>query len=354
MKINSSFLGSQGSGPEDNSDGSRYSEVKDAMFRNAYYLDWGTKGDPPLPTYEVTLGRVIRGILPGALPWLFKQAAKRAVDSNADLRWGENQQGFRRLLHPNGICLFGRWEIDAESEYSGYFEQGSNALIVARYSTCCTETRRGFTRSLSLVGKLFPTTFPDHPEPLRTANFYTQEDIGGTNTVYINEAELRNAPDVTPWRRGLALPILLLSGIVFKVVDREPAIRQLHTIAELGKPEGESTRAPKFMRLTVSQDQPYIRGDDIDFRDEILEQLYDRGNSNPSGRKLVFNIEVTDDGVRHGFLKQRWQFRGWKHIGRIEFTEAVASYNADFVVHFPHPKWRTDRNDPKTQLRPTR
>jgi hypothetical protein len=30
-----------------------------------------------------------------------------------------------------------------------------------------------------LVGKLFPTVDPNHSEPLRTAHFITQEDIGG-------------------------------------------------------------------------------------------------------------------------------------------------------------------------------
>jgi hypothetical protein len=33
-----------------------------------------------------------------------------------------------------------------------------------------------------LVGKLFPTVNPDHVEPLRTANFFTQQDIGGDTT----------------------------------------------------------------------------------------------------------------------------------------------------------------------------
>ena len=28
-----------------------------------------------------------------------------------------------------------------------------------------------------------------------------------------------------------------------------------------------------------------------------------------------------------------------------------ASYNGDFVVHFRHPTWRKDRNDPTTAVR---
>ena len=140
----------------------------------------GPRRRPPLPTYEVTLMSVLRGILPFGRAHLFRQAVERTVDSNADLRWGPDRKGFRRLLHPNGVCLTGLWEITEETAYSGYFRKGSRALVVGRYSTCCTETRRGHTRSLSLVGKVFPTTDPNHPQPLHTASFITQEDLGET------------------------------------------------------------------------------------------------------------------------------------------------------------------------------
>ena len=100
--------------------------------------------------------------------------------------------------------------------------RGARRSSIARYSTCCTETRRGRTRSLSMVGKLFPTTDPKHALPLRTANFITQEDIGGADTEFINDAELRNAPDTTASRRGAGAPLLLAIGLVFGRVDRQP------------------------------------------------------------------------------------------------------------------------------------
>ena len=146
-------------------------------------------------------------------------------------------------------------------------------MVVGRYSTCCKETRRGHERSLSLVGKLFPTMDPSHSEPLRTANFITQEDIGGDRTDYINDAELRNAPNTTSWRRGFGVPVLLVEAIFFGKIDKEPTQRQLYQIAELGKPEGEPTRAPAFMRLLVDPAQPRIPGEALDFRDEIMAQI---------------------------------------------------------------------------------
>jgi len=331
--------------------GSRFSEVRDALFANPYQKVWGGKGEPALPVYDVTLASVLRGILSFGKQYIFRQATERAVDSHADLRWGPDGKGFRRLLHPNGVCLTGRWDITEDTDYSGYFRKGSQALVVARYSTCCSESRRGHMRSLAMVGKLFPITDANHAQPLRTASFITQQDIAGELTNYINDAELRNAPDVHSWRRGGGVPILLVTGVLFQVVDKEPTHRQLYQIAELGKPEGEATRSPEFMRLLVAPEQPRIEGMALDFRDEIMAQIYDKGDATPK-RKLTFHIEVTDEGSTHGTAAlQRRTFSNWRHIGRLTFDNAAVSYNGDFVIHFNHPTWRGDRNDPSTATR---
>lgn len=358
MDVDPDFLGPQEVTPaEVPYAGSTFDEVRRAIFANPYYRVWGAAGEPPLPIYDVTLRRAVMGMLPGGMPWRFQQAANRTVESRADLRWGDDQRGFRRILHPNGVCLTGTWEIDAGAPtgYTGHFAAGSRALLVARYSVCCTETRRGRNRSLSMVGKLFPTTDPSHTNRLQTANFITQEDLGGSQSFDIGQLELRNAPDTTPLRRGAGLPIFMLTGIVLLRADKEPTIRQLYEIAELGKPADQPTRAPEFMRLLTSTapassanrppDNP-----DLDFRDEVLGRIYDRGNPAPQ-RALIFHIDVSDQGTTHGRVVQRRTITGWKRIGRLVFREAVASYNGDFVIHFHHAPWRDDRNDPNTLAR---
>jgi hypothetical protein len=323
--------------------GSRFREVVDALFANPYQQVWGAAGAPTLPSYEVTFPLVANRH--------FHHASERTLDSGADLRWGPDRHGFRRIVHPNGVCLTGRWQITEDTGYSGYFARGSAALVVARYSTCCTETRRGHTRSLSMVGKLFPTTDPEHATPLRTANFMTQDDIGGEDTPFINDIPLRNAPNTTLARRGLGAPILVHVGLTFNRVDTQPSIRQLYPIAELGKPAGEPTRAPEFMQLLVDQDQPRIDGDALDFRDEVMAQIFDRGDPTPR-RRLTFHIELTDEGETTGpAIKERRTFRNWRRVGTLVFDNAVISYNGDFVIHFAHPTWRTDRNDPATGTR---
>ncbi len=350
-------MGADGLGPEGFTDedagylGARFSEVRDAVFTNPYQKVWGGRNEPPLPVYPVTLASVLAGLAPFGKPYQFLAAARRTVDSRADLRWGPDRRGYRRLLHPNGICLTGRWEITQETPYTGYFKPGSRGLAIGRYSTCCTETRRGHYRSLSLVGKIYPTLDPNHAEPLRPASFITQQDLGGARTDYINDAELRNAPDTRAWRRGLGVPILLTTGVVFMRADKEPSIRQLYEIAELGKPPAEPTRAPEFMRLLVAAEQPRIEGEGLDFRDEVMAQIFDRGDPRPR-RSLVFDIEVSDEGTTRGLpIFQRRTFKNWRRIGRMVFDNAVASYNGDFVIHFHHPTWRGNRNDPATATR---
>ena len=198
----------------------------------------GGPDEPPLPVYEVTLARSLASLLSRKKPWWFQQASDRTVDSRADLRWAPTDTASRRILHPNGVCLTGMWEINSNSDtgYTGYFKAGSRARIVSRYSACCTETRRGRLRSLSLVGKLYPTTDKNHTEKLATANFIAQDDLGGSRSHDISEIEIRNAPmyAVAP---GYGIAGASGHGVRPRTrTDRNTTIRQLYEIAELGKP----------------------------------------------------------------------------------------------------------------------
>src|SRR5205823_6689226 len=149
-----------------------------------------------------------------------------------------------------------------------------------------------------------------------------------------------NAPNTSSWRRGLAVPVLLVTGAVFNKVDSKPTIRQLYQIAELGKSSTEPTRSPAFMRLLMTPGQSRIDGHELDFRDEIMSQIFDRSDRRPR-RKLTFSIEVTDDGQTYGPDPfQRRYFQNWRRIGTLTFDDAAASYNGDFVLHFHHPTWR--------------
>jgi hypothetical protein len=108
------------------------------------------------------------------------------------------------------------------------------------------------------------------------------------------------------------------------------------------------------MRLLVAKEQPVIPGAELDVRDEVMAQIFDRGDPVPK-RTLTFTIEVTDEGKTSGSpFRLRRTFRNWRRIGTLVFDNAVVSYNGDAVIHFSHPTWREDRNDPATATRQQR
>ena len=94
-----------------------------------------------------------------------------------------------------------------------------------------------------------------------------------------------------------------------------------------------------------------IPGAELDVRDEVMSHIFDRGDATPK-RTLTFNIEVTDEGQTSGSpFRVRRTFKNWRRIGTMVFDNAVISYNGDAVIHFTHPTWREDRNDPSTATR---
>ena len=56
--------------------GSRYMEVRDALFANPYRKIWGGQGDSALPVFPVTLGSVLHGMW-SRRRYFFLQAAER-------------------------------------------------------------------------------------------------------------------------------------------------------------------------------------------------------------------------------------------------------------------------------------
>lgn len=326
--------------------GSTFEQVRKSVFENPYNSPsaWGTKGTA-LPVYRVPLSTLAKGLFLGTKRYPFRKASQRTIDSHADLRPGEDGRGFPRLLHAHGVCLIGTWRITQATDYTGYFATDKQCLIVARYSS---EGRlRREPRSLSLVGKLFPTC--DGNEKVRTASFFTLSALGGVRSESIFDAILRNAPDVRPLSSARGFVRLILSLLAFRGVDTHPSERQLYEIAEAGEDTSSAawkTRCPNYMQLTIKSEAVTSDSSTDDFRDDVLTQIYDRGEFEAL-RKLVFKIEVSDTGAVEGWINKSLAGATWNEIGEIELTEAVASYNGDFVIHFHHPRWRGDRNKPQ-------
>ena len=329
--------------------GSRYAEVRKAMYANPYRGGVAGQEPGPLPMFKSTIRNAWRGTLSGEN--YFRQASARSIDSRADLRWGRDGKGWRRIIAPNGIVVFGSWEITEDNPYTGYFANGSRGLIVGRISSDGNETQRGQRRSISLGMKIYPTMDRDHPTPLVPASVIVQEDLGGMRTDYINDAELVNAPSVHSYRRGIYWLIMLRAGTHFQRLDKIGDSRQLFEVAELGKAPDVPTNAPEHMLLKMAPGQRRIEGRRLDFRDEVYQHIYGPGDAQPTG-VMEFDISVSSYGRRRGVNGvSSVTVDDWQRIGRLLFTEAVASYNADHVIQFHHPGWRDDRNDPSTYVR---
>jgi hypothetical protein len=334
---------------------SSLAEIDDALFnpnRNGqYYRTWRGPGEPPLPIYKQTFASITHGlIIHFWRDFAMLGAAKRTLRSHADLRWGPDGKGFRRLVHGMGICLEGKWEIDPNwsgASYTGYFAPGKIGRVVARYSLGGNDPRNGRNRSLGLVGKIFPEK--DDPEGISDrAHFITQEDLGGAYTNSVLEVNLTNSPPVTLLKRGYGVFSFIAVIAALLRADKQPAERQLYEVAELEKPEGIPTSCPRFMRLRLVEAKPPVQPNELDFRDEILGLMYERDSSQKKN-DLVFAIEVSDKGKRTWLMRVKDQ--EWSRLGTLTFEKAAASYNGDFVVHFHHPVWRKDRNDPYSVAR---
>jgi hypothetical protein len=255
------------------------------------------------------------------------RAAERTLDSRADLL-----PPFRKLVHPFGIALRGTWRITRETPYTGYFATGSEGLLLARASDARGEDRSGRLRFLGLAGKLYPTSNPEHKQLLKTANFFTLENLGGSHTPRFIEASLTNdlLPLVPHLKSAALSPLGALLGPTFMLADRaiaptQPMIRQLYPIAELG--EGDPARAygPRFLKLVGVADGGGTPESDL--RRELDMRRHRYG--------IRFEIHVAEG--------RRLAPRRWQRIGEIHFTDSVTSRSTDTRLHFAHPRYERGR-----------
>ncbi|MBF0298644.1 MAG: hypothetical protein HQK51_07990 [Oligoflexia bacterium] len=288
-------------------EGSQFEETWDIISSDPYST---------LPHYDVSLWRFIFDPTN-----TLAQASMRTISNQEDIL-----PPFRKLVHPNGICLRGIWQINRKNKYSGYFKTGSKALVIVRSSLALSYADSGHPRALGFAAKIFPTTDPLDPRQLKTANFFAVDDLTGTRIKHYTDGEMTNEPRISlrP-HTALLAPIGAVSGITFLLADIMPGIRQLYPVSELGEENSNSNIVtPKWIKISAS---PYtIPIDEKDFRIEILRQIRENG-------KLSFQIAVAD---HQNILRQK----NWQTIGHIDLIEAVVSESCDKRLHFHHPPFK--------------
>jgi hypothetical protein len=271
-----------------------------------------------LPRDRVTLGSFF-----GFLRNHLYEASRRTLTTRDDLLpW------FRKLVHPTGICLAGTWNITADTPWSGHFKKGTRALFIARASDAFGNTERGHYRAFGFAGKIFPTLDPN--AVVETANIFTIEDLGGTLRDHFLDAQNENdilKISITPqavWSTGIGAAALKAFAAADRTIDpTQPTIRQLYPIAELGEPEPDEAREPRWILITGDAGVPRV--DKVDLREELRVANYPRG--------LRFVIYAADVGVRDGA-------KAYVPIGHIQITADATSDSCDHRLHFPHPPYR--------------
>jgi hypothetical protein len=262
-----------------------------------------------LPEYSLTFGSLYSGFTN-----LIRLDASRTLSDERDLL-----PRFQKRVHPIGICFAGKWTIDAETPYTGYFKKGSEGLIIVRASEATGRPRVGGYRSFGIAGKIFPTSDVNDAAAYKTANFFTVDDLGGTDSDSFLDLVKTNEPDVSVHLDDLGLaPALAVVAKTFAGLDSNAGIRQLYPIAELGLAAGETSRAPRWMALR-SENAERVLADD--FRDEL------RLGNFAEGLRFSILVSDTEKGV-------------WRRVGQITLDQEALTDSCDHRLHFHHPKWR--------------
>ena len=290
----------------------------DADLGTSYKDVWAQVTSDPyesLPSYGVTFSSI-----GGFFGSKAREAARATLSSDSDFR-----PAVQKVVHPNGICLSGVWSITADSPYTGLFTKGTSGLIIARASAATSSTQRGSRRAFGFAGKIFPTLTAT--TPVKTANFFTVDDLGGTNAEHYTDVEMTNQPKTsTPPLSEIGIGLILLKA--FGAIDPNATKRQLYPLSESGLADPSTAQTPNWMKISARPGQQ--TAEDADFRTELHNAML-----NNSG-KLVFDIAVAGPGSEPE----------WRTIGAIELGESIASESCDKSLHFPHPRWRTDLQEP--------
>lgn len=270
--------------------GTTFRALKEAAWRGAY-------PDKDLP-YHAGLG-----------PTTFLQFlndSSRNMHDHRDIR-----PVYNKLIHANGVCYTGTWEIDQPTPYTGYFAEGAVGLLIVRASVAGPLIWQGARRAFGIAGKVFPTLDPEqHCWP---GNFVTVSHLSGSRAKHVLDIPMSNYPSV-----GLDPASNLINRVIFRVMDTRPGYRQVFTLSRLGVAAGTPLVTPDLMELRAASEMPRV--DAKDFRDEIRLRGYPENT-------LIFDIRV-----------KSFSDTDWRRIGSIKLTDDVVSEGSDKQLHFWIPR----------------
>lgn len=138
-----------------------------SVLRDAQALsEFGVYQSGRLPQYAMNIQSVFQF---GSTA--LENAAQRTINDKSDYL-----ERLPKLLHPNGVCVVGTWEMNEGLPYTGAFAGGTKNLFIGRVSVAMQETTRGnglrppspfraptFKINGREDGKTIPVDFPREP-----------------------------------------------------------------------------------------------------------------------------------------------------------------------------------------------
>lgn len=262
-----------------------------------------------LPQYQMNVRSVFEFGSAG-----LEKAAKRTISDKSDYL-----DRLPKLLHPNGVCVMGKWHIAKDSPYTGAFAANTENLFVGRISVAMQETTSDSGRGFGFAGKLFPTL--NENEPVATENLFTVDVLMGTKIKRFLDTATTNEPEIgfDLWLIKLGLKI----ASALTTADENPGFRPVKNLAMMGNSNEVAPKYPHWIRLSTAKEMQ--RNNQPDFRAEVVQAV-------DENKELVFYIDGSDT------TKDRSKNVGWKRLGEIRVSQAVVSYGCDRRLHFSHPK----------------
>jgi hypothetical protein len=264
------------------------------------------------PNYEVNLARMIKKTSNGWQDEL-KTAVERTLNENDDF-----YPVIDKLLHANGICFQGVWEITGSSDYTGLLKKGTRVAVIGRASTTLSGVKHSEKRGFAMALKLFPEN--DYTLSQRTENIFFIDVLAGRLEEYFLKATMTNQPSP-----GISFDFALLAHVVktFGLADWNPGYRPVDHITQVDT-RGQNVakhRAPKWMALRPSATNKPSKASD--FRTELQQSALQQ--------PLVYEIWTSQK--TSSFSEENYQ-----KVGAVTLTEPTISYGCDRRLHFGHPK----------------
>lgn len=272
-----------------------------------------------LPLYKVTSSK-------------FNKAVREQLATRSEQTLNDEVDYYDRLdklVHSNGICMAGTWQITEEGKnsegqpYTGMFAKDAQSLFIGRLSVALSDNKQGEYQAFGMAGKIFGTDNPK--QNVTTENFFVADVLTGAHRDSVFVAPMTNKPKV-----GFRFSVLSLGlkvGPIFSKADKDAGMRPVTGIAEMSVTANANVVSPKYMMLSPVKPAGYQSSPGIDFRNEFA--LTPQETAKNITRD--FEIYVSD-------TTNKPEDSGWQHIGYIKADKTAVSYGCDRQLHFAHPK----------------